>query len=138
MYEFLIQVQAHYDAEQSMPQRGLYRFAYTITITNAGQIAAQLIARHWFITDGNQAQQEVHGLGVVGRQPLLQPGESFTYSSGCELRTPTGHMQGRYVCVTEEGETFDAPIARFTLDAEHTGDGDSTDPIPQPTSPTLH
>ena len=136
MYEFLIQAQAHYDAEQSMPHQGLYRFAYTITITNSGRMAAQIIARHWLITDGNQMQQEVHGLGVVGRQPLLQPGESFTYSSACELRTPKGHMQGRYVCVSEEGETFDAPIALFVLDADHTGD--SADAIPQPSSPTLH
>lgn len=136
MYEFLIQAKAHYDAEQSMPQRGLYRFAYTITITNSGHKAAQVIARHWLITDGNQTQQEVHGLGVVGRQPLLQPGESFTYSSGCELTTPKGHMQGRYVCVTEEGETFDAPIALFVLDTQ--ASADSTDAIPQPSSPTLH
>src|SRR5574344_2014958 len=94
MYEFLIQAQAHYDAEQSMPHQGLYRFAYTITITNSGRMAAQIIARHWLIT----------------------------YSSACELRTPQGHMQGRYVCVSEEGETFDAPIALFVLDADHTGD----------------
>lgn len=136
MYEFLVEARAHYEAEQSMPQQGLYRFAYTITVTNTGDMAAQLIARHWLITDAHQMQQEVHGLGVVGRQPLLQPGEQFSYSSACELHTPTGQMQGHYLCVTEAGETFHAPIATFVLDANQT----STDlaAIPQPSSRTLH
>ena len=122
MYEFLIQAQAHYDAEQSMPHQGLYRFAYTITLTHSGRMAAQIIARHWLITDGNQTQQEVHGLGVVGRQPLLQPGESFEYSSGCQLRTPTGTMQGSYLCVTHEGETFECEIPLFVLQTTDPGE----------------
>ena len=137
MYEFQVEAHAHFEAEQSMPQQGLFRFAYTITITNTGEVAAQLIARHWLITDANQEQQEVHGLGVVGRQPLLQPGESFSYSSGCELRTPTGSMQGHYLCITEEGEPFDTPIPPFVLDVSQTAEPDSP-MIPQPTSRTLH
>ena len=136
MNEFLVQVQPAYLPEQSAPAAGVYVFSYTITVTNTGEVPAQLIARHWVITNELGHVEEVKGLGVVGRQPLLQPGESFTYSSACELRTPQGHMQGRYVCVSEEGETFDAPIALFVLDADHTGD--SADAIPQPTSPTLH
>jgi len=136
MYEFLVEAHAHYEAEQSMPQQGLYRFAYTITVTNSGDVAAQLIARHWLITDANQEQQEVHGLGVVGRQPLLQPGESFSYSSGCELRTATGNMQGRYLCITEHGDTFEALIPLFVLDASVSSG--SAPSIPQPSSRTLH
>lgn len=136
MYEFQVSTHAQFEADQSLPQQGLYRFSYTITITNSGTMAAQLIARHWLITDANQEQQEVHGLGVVGRQPLLQPGESFTYSSACELRTSTGSMQGRYLCVTEHGETFDAQIPLFLLDAEHTLP--RTADIAEPSSRTLH
>lgn len=136
IYEFQVEAQPHYEAEQSQPQQGIYRFAYTITVTNTGEVAAQLIARHWLITDADQAQQEVHGLGVVGRQPLLQPGESFSYSSACELRTASGLMQGRYICITEEGELFEAAIAPFVLDAFQASD--SADPIPQPASRTLH
>lgn len=119
-YEFQVEAQAQYEAEQSAPQQGLFRFSYTITVTNTGDAAAQLIARHWYITDASETQQEVHGLGVVGRQPLLQPGESFTYSSGCELRTSSGSMHGHYLCVSETGETFEAPIAPFVLDASLT------------------
>lgn len=136
IYEFQVAAQAHYEAEQSLPQQEAYLFAYTITVTNTGQVAAQLIARHWLITDAHQAQHEVHGLGVVGRQPLLQPGESFSYSSRCELRTPCGHMQGRYLCVTETGEPFHAEIEPFALDAAH--DASAAAAIPQPSSRTLH
>lgn len=136
IYEFQVEAQAHYEAEQSLPQQGTYRFAYTITVTNTGEVAAQLIARHWLITDARQVQQEVHGLGVVGRQPLLQPGESFSYSSGCELHTASGQMQGHYLCVTETGETFEAPVGPFMLDvAQATG---TADLIPHPSSRTLH
>ena len=135
MYEFQVEAQAHFDAEQSQQLQGLYRFAYTITVTNTGQIAAQLIARHWLITDAQQEQQEVHGLGVVGRQPLLQPGESFSYSSGCELRTPSGSMQGSYLCVTEDGITFDVAIPCFTLDILQATTASS---MPISTSRTLH
>lgn len=136
MYEFQVEAAAQYEAEQSMPAQGLYRFSYTITVTNTGDIAAQLIARYWLITDANQTQQEVHGLGVVGRQPLLQPGESFTYSSGCELRTSSGQMQGRYLCITEHGETFEAQIAPFALSAS---EADTRHPMHTlPSSRTLH
>lgn len=137
MYEFQVEVHAHFEAEQSMPQQGLYRFAYTITITNTGDVAAQLIARHWLITDANNEQQEVHGLGVVGRQPLLQPGESFSYSSACELRTPTGSMQGHYLCITEAAQPFDTPIPAFALDVNQSAQATST-VISQPSSRTLH
>ncbi|MGN1056555.1 MAG: Co2+/Mg2+ efflux protein ApaG [Comamonas sp.] len=138
-YEFQVVAQAQFESEHSMPQQGIYRFSYTITVTNTGDTAAQLIARHWLITDANGQQQEVHGLGVIGRQPLLQPGESFQYSSGCELTTAHGHMQGRYVCITESAEIFEAPIERFELDAEQ-GDGPdiSISSIPTPSSRTLH
>ena len=136
MFDFQVETRAHFDAEQSTPQQGRYRFAYTITITNRGEVAAQLIARHWLITDALDMQQEVHGLGVVGRQPLLQPGESFSYTSSCELRTPSGHMQGSYLCVTEHGESFDAAIGRFDLDAATTLHADHA--IPTPSSRTLH
>lgn len=136
IYEFQVTAQAHYEAEQSEPHQGAYRFAYTITVTNTGEVAAQLVARHWLITDADQAQQEVHGLGVVGRQPLLQPGESFSYSSSCELSTPSGHMQGRYLCVTDTGEPFHADIGQFMLDMARPTPATAT--IPQPSSRTLH
>lgn len=136
IYEFQVEAQAHYEAEQSEPEQGAYRFAYTITVTNTGEVAAQLIARHWLITDADQAQQEVHGLGVVGRQPLLQPGERFRYSSSCELRTPHGHMQGRYLCVSETGEPFHAEIGQFALDMARSAP--SAETIAQPSSRTLH
>lgn len=132
--DFQVRAQAQFEPDQSLPQQGLFRFSYTITITNTGQVTAQLIARHWLIQDALGEQQEVHGLGVVGRQPLLQPGESFTYDSACELRTASGTMQGRYLCVTEDGETFDCDIPLFVLDM----DADSAAALPLNTSRTLH
>ena len=141
MYEFQVEALAHFEAEHSAPHQGIYRFVYTITVTNTGKVAAQLIARHWRITNARQEQQEVRGLGVIGRQPLLQPGESFSYRSGCELPTPTGSMQGHYVCITEDGTIFEAPVAAFALDAQHPAGTDAADAdsaIPQPTSRTLH
>lgn len=135
-YEFQVEALAHFVEEQSMPQQGLYRFAYTITVTNTGDVPAQLIARHWLITDANQERQEVHGLGVIGRQPLLQPGESFRYSSGCELRTASGSMQGSYLCVTESGQTFEVPIAEFFLQVDNASA--PSDAMPHPSSRTLH
>ncbi len=115
-YQFRVEVQPDYLPEQSAPEQGVFSFSYTITITNAGEVAAQLISRHWVITDAAGQVQEVKGLGVVGHQPLLQPGQSFQYSSGCRLRTPTGTMQGSYFCVAEDGERFDTPIEPFLLD----------------------
>lgn len=122
MNEFLVQVQPAYLPEQSAPAAGVYVFSYSITITNTGEVPAQLIARHWIITNELGHVEEVKGLGVVGRQPLLQPGESFEYSSGCQLRTPTGTMQGSYLCVTHEGETFECEIPLFVLQTTDAGE----------------
>lgn len=115
-YQFRVDVQPQYLPEQSAPEQGLYSFAYTITITNSGQVPAQLISRHWRITDAQGQLEEVKGLGVVGHQPLLKPGESFEYTSGCRLRTPSGSMQGSYFCVAEDGERFEVEIPAFALD----------------------
>jgi ApaG protein len=115
-YQFRVEVTPQYLPEQSAPGENVYCFAYTITITNTGQVPAQLISRHWRITDAAGQTEEVKGLGVVGHQPLLKPGESFQYTSGCRLRTPSGTMQGRYLCITEDGEQFEAEIPAFFLD----------------------
>lgn len=115
-YQFRVEVAPQYLPEQSAPTQGIHSFAYTITITNTGEVAAQLISRHWVITDASGSIEEVKGLGVVGHQPLLKPGESFQYTSGCRLRTPSGTMQGSYFFVAEDGERFDADIAPFVLD----------------------
>ena len=115
-YQFQVDVQPEYLPEQSSPEQGLYSFAYTITITNSGQVPAQLISRHWLITNAHGQVEEVKGLGVVGHQPLLKPGESFEYTSGCRLRTPSGSMQGSYFCVAEDGERFEVDIPAFVLD----------------------
>ncbi|MNH29631.1 CO2+/MG2+ efflux protein ApaG [compost metagenome] len=119
--DFQIEVQPEYLPEQSAPEAGVFRFAYTITVTNAGRTPAQLIARHWIISDSNGHTEEVKGLGVIGHQPLLQPGEAFQYTSGCQLRTPSGTMHGSYLCVNEQGESFTAPIALFVLEAFEPG-----------------
>ncbi len=110
-----IHVSTNYVDEQSEPELDRYVFAYTITITNNGSVAAQLISRHWVITDANGRVQEVSGDGVVGEQPRLNPGEQFRYSSGAVLETPVGAMQGLYRMQAEGGLHFDAPIAPFTL-----------------------
>lgn len=102
-------------ADQSDPAADRYVFAYTITIDNVGTVPAQLISRHWIITDGNSRVQEVRGLGVVGQQPLLQPGEKFEYTSGCQLETPVGTMRGSYQMTAEDGTQFEAVIEEFTL-----------------------
>ena len=114
-YDITVAVKSTYLAEQSDPARSQYVFAYTITITNTGEVAAQLISRHWIITDSEQQVQEVKGLGVVGQQPLLQPGESFEYTSGTSLATAVGTMHGTYQMVAGDGKTFDAQIPLFTL-----------------------
>ena len=101
--------------EHSNPEQGQYVFAYTITIENRGDQSAQLISRHWIITDDQQAVQEVRGLGVVGEQPLLPPGGSFTYTSGCTLQTPIGTMKGSYQFVNANGGQFNASIPEFLL-----------------------
>ena len=104
-----------YLPDQSDETADRYAFAYTITIRNAGNTSAQLISRHWMITDAHHATQEVRGLGVIGAQPVLAPGESFEYTSGTTIGTPVGTMRGSYQMVAEDGEGFEAPIAEFTL-----------------------
>ena len=114
-YALKIEVSARFLADQSDPPAGRYAFAYQVRITNAGTVPAQLISRHWIITDGNGKVTEVKGLGVVGHQPLLAPGQSFEYTSGSQIGTPTGSMRGSYFCVAEDGERFEAPIDEFAL-----------------------
>jgi ApaG protein len=116
-YKFQVEVQPQYLSDQSDPDGGLYMFAYTITITNVGNIAAQLISRIWNVNDSNGTHEKIKGLGVVGHQPFLKPGEQFEYTSGTRLRTPTGTMHGSYFCVAEDGEKFDVDIPMFVLDA---------------------
>jgi ApaG protein len=113
--EIEIEVATSYIDDQSEPDSDRYVFAYTITISNNGDVAAQLISRHWVITDANGKVQEVSGDGVVGEQPHLNPGEVFRYSSGAVLETPVGAMQGLYRMEADNGIGFDAPIAPFTL-----------------------
>ena len=115
-YRFSVEVEPQFLPEQSAPAQDLYSFAYTITITNTGEVPAQLISRHWIIANAAGETEEVKGLGVVGHQPLLKPGESFQYTSGCRLRTSSGTMQGSYFCVAEDGERFDVEIAPFVQD----------------------
>ena len=115
-YKFRVEVEPQYLPDQSAPAEGLFSFAYTITITNTGEVSAQLISRHWIIANAAGEMEEVKGLGVVGHQPLLKPGESFQYTSGCRLRTPAGTMQGSYFCVAEDGTRFDVEIPAFVLD----------------------
>lgn len=122
-YRFSVQVEPHYLPEQSEPEKGLYSFAYTVTVHNTGEVPAQLIARHWHITDAHGRVQQVKGLGVVGQQPLLRPGEAFRYTSGCRLHTASGAMHGSYFCVAEDGERFEAEIPLFMLDAGGAGSG---------------
>jgi len=114
-YEITVTTKASYVEDQSDPSKNQYVFAYTITVTNSGTVPAQLISRHWVITDANNKVIEVKGLGVVGQQPLLKPGESFEYSSGTHLETAVGTMRGEYQMVAEDGQHFDAPIPPFTL-----------------------
>jgi len=114
-YEITVVPKATYVEDQSDPSRNQYVFAYTITVTNTGNVPAQLVSRHWIITDANNKVLEVKGLGVVGQQPLLKPGESFEYTSGTHLETAVGTMRGTYQMVAEDGRHFDALIPLFTL-----------------------
>ena len=114
-YHINVTVNTAYLADQSDPSADRYVFAYTVTIANTGTVAAQLISRHWIITDAENVTQEVKGLGVVGEQPLLRPGESFEYTSGTAMATPVGTMRGSYQMVAEDGNKFDAEIPVFTL-----------------------
>ena len=114
-YEINITVTTNYLDDQSDPASDRYVFSYTINIANVGTVAAQLISRHWIITDADNVTQEVKGLGVVGEQPLLRPGESFEYTSGTAMATPVGTMRGSYQMAAEDGNKFEAEIPQFTL-----------------------
>ena len=122
-YDFTVTVRTQHLPEQSNPERDNYVFSYTITIRNTGSVPAQLISRHWIITNELGEVEEVKGLGVVGQQPLLKPGDSFEYTSGCRLRTssgtqlatPQGSMRGEYFCVAEDGHRFEVAIPEFVL-----------------------
>lgn len=114
-YAIDIRARARYLDDQSEPGAERYVFGYTITLRNAGRHAAQLLSRHWIITDGNGRVEEVRGDGVVGQQPLLQPGEAFEYNSGAVIATCVGSMRGSYQMVADDGTRFEAPIAAFTL-----------------------
>jgi ApaG protein len=115
-----VSVSSEYAPERSRPDEKHWFFLYTITISNRSEVTVQLISRHWVITDGNGHVEEVKGPGVVGEQPVLSPGETFTYTSGCPLRTPFGKMEGTYQMVTADAQQFDAKIAPFTLSEPYT------------------
>lgn len=112
-------VKTAYLPEQSDAEEQRYAFSYTVTIANAGSVAAKLVSRHWVITDANSKVQEVRGIGVVGEQPHLEPGESYQYTSGTILETPLGSMYGSYQMVGDDGVQFDAEIPVFTLSLPH-------------------
>lgn len=114
-----VEVQARFSPEHSAPHLSQWFFLYTIRITNLGDETVQLLTRHWLITDATGRSEEVHGPGVVGEQPVLQPGEAFEYTSGCPLRTPFGWMRGRYEMKSASGQRFDAEIAAFELRQPH-------------------
>lgn len=119
-YEMTVTVRTQYLEDQSNPDASQYLFAYAVTIKNTGSVTAQLISRRWTITDANDHVQEVRGLGVVGHQPLLAPGEQFEYTSGTSLATPQGTMRGEYFCVAEDGEQFESKIPEFVLSLPRT------------------
>ena len=125
-YQFRVEVSPRYLAEQSAPEQGLYLFSYTVSIANVGAVPAQLISRTWNVNDANGHTERIKGLGVVGQQPLLKPGEVFEYTSGTRLRTPTGTMHGSFFCVAEDGEKFDTDIPMFVLDALSSSGGQRT------------
>jgi ApaG protein len=115
-----VRVESEYAPERSQPLKNQWFFLYTITILNEGAETVQLLTRHWVVTDGTGRVEEYKGPGVVGKQPTLQAGESFEYTSGCPLSTPFGVMEGTYRMLTEHGEEFDAKIAPFTLSEPYT------------------
>ena len=115
LYDIAVSASTQYLADQSDENAGRFVFAYTITIRNPGNVTAQLISRHWIITDSQGLVQEVRGLGVVGAQPVLRPGESFEYTSGTSIGTPVGTMRGSYQMVADDGTRFEAAIPEFTL-----------------------
>ncbi len=115
-----VRVQAEYDPGRSRPQQSLWFFLYTVQIANEGRETVQLLTRHWVITDGMGKVEEVEGPGVVGKQPVLAPGQSFEYTSGCPLTTPFGSMHGTYQMINQNDEQFDIDIAPFTLTEPYT------------------
>ena len=119
-YEFSVSVRPQYLDAHSNPEEQHFVFAYTVTIRNTGEHTAQLMSRHWIITDANNQVEEVRGDGVVGEQPVLKPGESFEYTSGCPLTTPVGSMRGTYQCVADDGTAFEATIPEFVLSMPRT------------------
>jgi len=110
-----VEVETSYLEDKSEPLEHRFVFGYTITIRNDGSVPAKLLTRHWIITDANGQRKEVHGDGVVGEQPHLQPGQDFRYSSGMIIETPVGAMEGSYEMIDDEGERFAAPIKAFRL-----------------------
>ncbi len=118
--DIIVEAIPTYIESQSSPDENRYVFAYTITITNAGDQSARLIRRHWLITDSNGRVQEVEGEGVIGKKPYLKPGQSFRYTSGAMIETAVGIMQGRYTMVDDDGESFNVPIPKFTLSIPRT------------------
>jgi ApaG protein len=120
LHSIRISVETSFVEEKSSVEHNRYFFNYTITISNDGLVPAQLVSRHWIITDANEESFEVKGLGVVGEQPLIQPHESYTYTSGTEINTPVGSMHGSYQMVSEDGTSFDAEIPMFILSMPRT------------------
>jgi len=116
----IVEATPFFIAAQSAPEKDRYVFAYTITITNKGEVPAKLLSRHWLITDANGKIQEVRGEGVVGEQPYLRPGETFRYTSGAMIETPVGTMQGDYTMRSDDGDSFNANVPRFTLSIPRT------------------
>ncbi len=114
-YDVDVAVKTQFIQNQSDPDSRRFVFAYTITITNSGEVPAKLLSRHWIITDADGRKQEVRGEGVVGEHPHLKPGESFRYTSGAAIETPVGSMEGSYQMLADDGHHFDAPISPFTL-----------------------
>lgn len=115
-----VHVRAEYSPSHSQPTHNRWFFLYTILISNEGDETVQLVTRHWIITDATGHVEEVRGPGVVGQQPVLEPGQSFEYTSGCPLSSPYGSMKGTYQMVTADGTEFDAEVAAFTLQAPFT------------------
>jgi ApaG protein len=119
-YTIDVQVRTRFVPDQSRPDDNRYVFAYTITLHNAGSVPAQLLTRHWVITDANGKVEEVRGDGVVGEQPWMRPGDNFEYTSGAVLETPVGTMGGSYLMLADDGTRFEAPIPPFTLTVPRT------------------
>ena len=114
--EFTCEARVQYLPDHSQPPEGPFTFAYTIHIKNTGDITAQLVGRHWIVTNAQGDREDVRGLAVVGHQPLLKPGETFEYTSMTRIDTPHGQMRGTFFCMTEEARPFETPVPEFTLD----------------------